>query len=37
MHSAGLEPAIPASELSPTYILDRAAGGIAIIQSLNTT
>jgi len=37
MHSAGLEPAISASELPSTYILDRAAGGMAIIQSLSTT
>jgi len=37
MHSVGLEPAIPASELQPTYTLDRAAAGMVIIQSLSTT
>jgi hypothetical protein len=37
MHLAGLEPAIPASELPPTYNLDHAAARMAIIQPLNTT
>jgi len=32
MYSAGLEPAIPASELPPTYTLDGAAVGMTIIR-----
>jgi len=37
INSAGLEPTIPASELLPTYTLDRAAAGMAILHSLSTT
>ena len=37
MCSAGLEPAIPASKLPPTYTFDCAAAGMAIIKSLSTT
>jgi hypothetical protein len=36
MQSAGLEPAIPASELPPIYTLDRAAAGMVVIQALST-